>query len=354
MRARRVVFRSRGETRVEPFEIGSPEPDQVLVEMLYTAISPGTERAFLFAEPGTTTARKGFPFQPGYSGVARVIAVGSSVTRFAIGQTVASLFPHVSHVLMPDTIGPGFAPEKYRYAFVSPIAGDGAFVPLHYLWPLDDGLDTARLKASAAFNIAGVGVTGARYARVELGESVVVLGLGPVGLLAAWAAKASGGYPVTGVDPLEPRRRMASRLGVDHALASVDEDPRLYRIVIEATGRPEAFALALKRCKPGGRVVLLGSTRGLVESIDVYNDVHRKGVEIIGAQVLTRPMMDSAPGRWTAWDENSLVLRLIADGRLDLAPLVETEIPAARAADAYDLLTRAPDALGALLDWTRD
>lgn len=354
MQARRVMFRSRGEVRVEPFEIGSPEPDQILVETFYTAISPGTERAFLLAEPGTTTARRGFPFQPGYSGVARVIAVGSAVKRFAVGQMVAALFPHVSHALMPDMAGPGPAPEKHRASFVSPIAGAGVFVPLHYVWPLADGLDAGRLKASAAFNIAGVGITGARYARIELGESVAVLGLGPVGLLAAWAAKASGGYPVVGVDPLEARRRVASRLGVDRTLTSAEESSGGHRVVIEATGRPEAFAHALKLCAPGGRVVLLGSTRGLVESLDVYNDVHRKGVEIIGAQVLTRPMMDSAPGRWTAWDENALVLRLVADGRLDLSALVEAEMPAVRAADAFDLLVRTPDAFGVLLDWTRD
>jgi threonine dehydrogenase-like Zn-dependent dehydrogenase len=354
MRARRVRFVARGEVAVEDFEIGAPAADQILIETLYSAISPGTERAFLEAAPGTGTAARGFPFQPGYSNIARVAAVGADVTRFRVGQIVASLQAHVSHALMPETIGPGRPPEKYREQFRSPITADGTFAPLHYLWPTPEGLDASAMKQCAAFNIASVGITGARFAKIELGEGVVVLGLGPVGLIAAWAAKASGGFTVVGVDPAPSRRALAARYGLDAVVASIDAVPFKPRVVIEATGKPAPIPQAFKLCAPGGRVVLLGSTRGNVEGVDFYNDVHRKGLEIIGAQVLTRPIMDSAPGRWTAWDENALVLRLVAEKRLDLSPFVAAAFPAAQAAQAYKLIQDAPDTPGVLLDWTKN
>jgi threonine dehydrogenase-like Zn-dependent dehydrogenase len=60
---------------------------------------------------------------------------------------------------------------------------------------------------------------------------------------------------------------------------------------------------------------------------------------------------ESVPGRWTAWDENAFVLRLIASRRLDVSPLLAAEFPADRAADAYRLLRSSPDAMGALLNW---
>src|SRR6185312_6254902 len=70
-------FTARGKVSLEPVTVGEPDENQLLVETLYTAISPGTERAFLLAEPNTITQRKGFPFPPGYSNVGRVLAVGS-------------------------------------------------------------------------------------------------------------------------------------------------------------------------------------------------------------------------------------------------------------------------------------
>lgn len=360
MQARRVVFTGRGIVSIEAFEIGKPDTDQILVETLYTAISPGTERAFLLAEPNTITANRGFPFQPGYSNIGKVAAIGADVKNFRVGQLVATIQAHVSHALLPAANGPGYPPEKYRAQFRSPIAPNAPFAPLHYVWPLSDGLDERRAKASAAFNLVSVGLTGARYGRIDMGESVLVIGLGPVGLFAALGAKMSGGFPVLGLDPTASRRKLAQEMGLDAVYASPAElenghpfaNAKEPTLVIEATGRPEAIPLAFKLCARNGRVVLLGSTRGNTEQVDFYNDVHRKGLTVIGAQVLTRPIHESTPGRWTAWDENGLVLRLIAAGRLDCSALVNAEFPADRAAGAYRLIQDSPDTLGVLLNWT--
>jgi L-iditol 2-dehydrogenase len=359
MQARRVLFIARGEVSLEAFEIGPPDTDQILVETLYTAISPGTEQAFLLAEPNTITHKAGFPFRPGYSNVGRVTAVGEAVRKFRPGDMVATRQTHVSHFLLPETTGPGEPPEKYRGHFQSPIVPTEPAVGLHYIWPLQPHLDDHAIKASAPFGIVSVGVTGARYARIDLGESVLVIGLGPVGLYAAQSAKLAGGFPVLGLDPIASRRKLAQELGIDGVYATPAElesgHPLMARrapsVVIEATGRPDVVTLAFRLCGRNGRVVLLGSTRGVTPQVDFYTDVHRKGLTVVGAHVLTRPVLDDSDGRWNAWDENALVLRLIESGRLDCTPLIAHEFAVDKVTDAYRLIQESPETLGVLLNW---
>ncbi len=359
MQARRVLFTARGEVSLEAFEIAPPDADQILVETLYTAISPGTERAFLLAEPNTITHKAGFPFQPGYSNIGRIVEIGNAVKKFRPGDLVATRQAHVSHFMLPESTGPGELPEKYRGQFRSPIVPDDPAVGLHYIWPVSPHLDEATLKASAPFGLVSVGVTGARYARIDLGESVLVIGLGPVGLYAAQSAKLAGGFPVLGLDPVASRREQARALGIDGVYANPVEleaghplmAGKAPTIVIEATGRPDVIPLAFRLCRRNGRVVLLGSTRGATPQVDFYNDVHRKGLTVIGAHVLTRPVLDNSDGRWNAWDENALVLRLIESGRLDCRPLIARAFAAERAADAYRLIQDLPETLGVLLNW---
>lgn len=353
MEARQLVFSARGEVSFAACNVSAPAADQILIETLYTAISPGTERAFLLAEPNTITQRSGFPFTPGYSNVGRVLEVGSAVRTFKRGDIVATRQTHVSHFLLPETVGAQEPPEHYRGQFRSPIMPSEPATGLHYIWPLPASIDEATLKACAPFAIVGVGVTGARYARIDLGESVLVIGLGPVGLYAALSAKLAGGFPVLGLDVLASRRALGEQLGIDRVYAAPDAIDDAPAVVIEATGNPDAVNVAFRLCRRNGRVVLLGSTRGVTPQVDFYTDVHRKGLTVIGAHVLTRPMLDASDGRWNAWDENALVLRLIVGGRIDTRPLIAHEFRIDDAPAAYDLIQTAPDTLGALLDWRK-
>jgi threonine dehydrogenase-like Zn-dependent dehydrogenase len=195
---------------------------------------------------------------------------------------------------------------------------------------------------------------------VELGEAVVIMGLGAIGLCAAQFARLQGAYPVIGLDPSPERRSFAKNLGIDaviadaaelaqgHPLMPKDKPP----IVVEATGRPEAIPLAFQLCARGGRVVLLGSTRGVTENVNFYTDVHKKGLDVIGVHALTRPIHASVPGNWTDWDDTRLILDLVCQHRVDNAGLVTHELPVAKAADAYKLITESSDAIGVVLNWS--
>jgi threonine dehydrogenase-like Zn-dependent dehydrogenase len=359
MKGRRIVFTGRGTVAVEDFEVESPAEDQVLIETLHSSISPGTERAHLLAEPNTITRVRGFPFQPGYSNVGRILGVGAAVTAYRPGQLVVTEQPHLSHVLLPATVGPGLAPEKYRAQLKSALSPDASFTPHHLIWPLPDGLDARTLKACSLFSLSKVGLHGVRRARIELGEAVLVVGLGPIGLCAAQHARLCGGFPVLGLDPVPARRSFALDLGLDGVFARAEDvaagHPQMAgaapAVVIEATGRPEAIPQAFRLCAKNARVVLLGSTRGATEEVNFYTDVHKQGLTLLGVHALTRPIHESAPGHWTDWDDTALILRLIRERRIDCASLVTHEFGVNEAAKAYRAVCDSPEVIAVVMNW---
>jgi L-iditol 2-dehydrogenase len=360
MIGRRIVFTGPGRVAVESFEVGRPAADQILIEAIYSSISPGTERAHLLAEPNTGTGKRGFPFHPGYSNIGRIVEVGAAVTAYQPGQLVATERPHLSHILMPGTVGPELPPEKYRSEFKSKISPDAAQLIHHLIWPLRGDLDRQTLRACSTFAVSKVGLHGVRRARIELGEAVLIVGLGPIGVSAAQYARLFGGLPVLGLDPSPARRKLALALGLDAVYADPSEmaagHPLMAGVappvVIEATGRPEVIPVAFRLCAQNGRVVLLGSTRGATDQLNFYSDVHKKGLAIIGVHALTRPVHESTAGNWTDWDDTSVVLRLIANGRIDCAPLVTHEFGAEDAAHAYQAVCDSSDAMVVVLNWS--
>ena len=140
MLARQVLFTGKEKVELATFDIDSPKRDQVLIETLFSAISPGTERAMLLAQPNTATAERGFPFQPGYSNVGRVAAIGGDVKNFREGDLVATMQTHASHILLPDTLGSAEPPERYRSDFKSPLTPGVSVPQLHHIWRIPSGV----------------------------------------------------------------------------------------------------------------------------------------------------------------------------------------------------------------------
>ncbi len=105
-----------------------------------------------------------------------------------------------------------------------------------------------------------------------LGRSVVVQGLGPIGILTGAAARAMGAQPVIGIDRIPMRTEMASRFGFDEVLSmeelpEVEDRVQVVRsmtrglgadVVVEVVGLPPAFAESLRLVRKGGRIVEFG------------------------------------------------------------------------------------------------
>ncbi len=324
----RVCWPEPGRIILEPFTLPEPEPGQVIVQTEVTLISPGTERAFFLGLPN---AQHGYPYYPGYSNIGRVIALGEGVEPgLNLGDRVASGGNHASHVRLSAA----------------------------YCWKVPEEIPSAD---AVYFNLISIALQGVRKARIELGESVLVLGLGLIGNLALQLARLQGAFPVLGIDLDAGRRQTAMDCGADAcfdpaveglAMALSDAaDGHRPAVVIEATGSPEVVNHAFTYAADGGRVVLLASTRGVTET-NFYRDIHSRGLIVLGAHARTVPRNDSSPGFWTHAEETRTALRLIAGKRLRVGPLTTELLSWQDAPGAYEqLATWRKDVLGMVLRW---
>ena len=328
MRGIRILWPEAKRTDLEDFDVCSPDENSVMVRTHLTLISPGTERAWLLALPGTPN---NFPMYPGYSNYGEVLEIGASVKNLKIGDRVVSDGNHASLVTLP-------AERVFR---VSP-----------------------ELSAERAvfFNMACISLQGIRKANIELGESAIILGLGLVGQLAMQLAAADGAMPVIGVDKSAERLDLAARMGADGVLNPEETDFRQRikeltksdgaSVVIESTGSPEAVKTALQLAGYRGRVVLLGSTRGQTPSIDFYEDVHKRGILLIGAHNYVRPQKESSHGYWTLRDDLTVVIKFLESNRLRVTDLITHRMSYTKSAEIYGrLMDYDSGVMGVVLDW---
>jgi threonine dehydrogenase-like Zn-dependent dehydrogenase len=210
--------------------------------------------------------------------------------------------------------------------------------------------------------MAEIALTAVRVTPLQLGDAVVVYGLGLVGQFAAQLFRLNGGQPVIGVDRIPHRLDVAQTNGIIGVnAAEVDVAAEVARltggrgaeVVVEVTGNPAVVSHSLELVARGGQAVLLGSTRGRVE-IDPYSHIHRQGIRVIGAHETVREL-DFAPRRWTQARNLQLLAELFGAGRLSSDGLISHTITPAEALSIYDALAERPqDYLGVLIDWSKE
>lgn len=310
-------------------------PGAILARASMTAISAGTEIANYLGRTTFRTPTSAAPYYPGYCFTGEVVATGAGDNRFAVGDRISGPLPHAAYALesRPDALA--------RLAVVP------------------DGVTD---RAAALTQLCCISLNGVRKAAIELGDRVAVVGGGVVGLLATRFCALSGARRVVVLEPIERRRAAAiacgAHLAIDPAGAQTNDQlaevaPSGFDVVIEATGDPEPVLTAMSLAAPGGRVVLLGSTRGLVEHFDPYGDIHLKGITVIGAHVTTHPEASTRKDRWNELENREFVLDLMARGSLDVDSIVSHVITPEEAPATYATLARERTGhLGVLIDWS--
>ena len=298
-------------------EVGDGE---VLVKLVRSCISSGTERANLTGVPDggvgifSTGDAVTFPRQSGYSSSGVVERVGAGVTTLKPGDRVAmSWTVHSQFVVVPEE-------NAYRI-------------------PDNVSFEHAALTHISTFPMAAV-----RKCRLEIGEGAIVMGQGVLGQLAVMILKAAGAAPVIAADPVAEKRARALELGADHALDPFDPDfaaetkrlcpngdrPVIFgrvpdagpKVGIEVTGNGKALDNVLDAIAPFGRIALLGCTRDSNFTIDYYHKVHGRGVTLVGAHTAARPDVESSNGWWTKREDAKAFLKLLSLGRISLEGFV--------------------------------
>src|SRR5579871_421710 len=340
MHARQVVITEPYQAAVREVELPQPAANQILVATEVSAVSAGTELAVWtgthqwLKDPNLPDWK--FPFRPGYSAAGTIVAVGSAVTGWKVGERVSYPGNHASAELL--TIGH----ERGR------------------LWRLPDKLD---MEKAATATIARYGLGASIRAGITLGRSAAVLGLGIIGQFALRCLLAAGAHPVIGIDAVPMRRQAALAAGADHVLdpsaGDVREQLASYlhqrgsEIVADATGVPDAIPTAMSLACDGGQVVVVGSPRGKAKEVNFYDDLHRRYIEVTGAHgnMLFEPAHTRLAGAWDIDKAQKWLLSALTSERLSLNGLITHRITAADLGSAYEgLLKKREEYLGVLVD----
>ncbi|HYH33382.1 MAG TPA: alcohol dehydrogenase catalytic domain-containing protein [Pseudonocardia sp.] len=179
--------------------------------------------------------------------------------------------------------------------------------------------------------------------RVVDGESVVVLGAGPIGVATAVAAR-DRGATVLLVDPVPARRDLPARLGFAVAEPDATDELRVHtgpegpHVVVDTTGRAEVFPQAIDMAGHGGRVVVVGMTARSAPASP--GPLPLKELDVLGVSCCRR-------------DEFAAAADLVARHTRAADTLVSHVLPLSAAADAMRLLEERPDeAFKVLIDLT--
>ncbi len=350
-----------GETLIADVPVPTVRPGMVLVKTAASLVSVGTERMVVeFAEKSlvgkaqsrpdlvrqvmdkarreglVSTIEAAFnrldqPMALGYSSAGTVVAVGDGVEGFKPGDRVACA-------------GGGYA-----------VHAEYALIPQNLLALLPDTVDFE----SAAFSTLGaIALQGFRLAQPQVGETVAIVGLGLLGLLAVGIAKA-GGCSVFGVD-LDPARvALANLLGANAVVREGAEDVgRSFSqgrgfdtvLICADTSSNDPVELAGELARDRGTVVAVGAV-GLEIPRKVY---YEKELQLLISRSYGPGRYDPAYEekgqdyplgyvRWTEGRNLQAVVDLIGSGKLEVAALITHRFPIEAADQAYKLISGKRD-----------
>jgi predicted dehydrogenase/threonine dehydrogenase-like Zn-dependent dehydrogenase len=356
-----------GETVLEDVPVPSVSGPQLLVETRATVVSAGTERMLVEfgrsnllqkarSQPekvrqvvakmrtdgvGPTLdavrAKLAAPIPLGYCQAGIVAEVGARAGAFKPGDRVVTNGSHAEYVRVPCTLA--------------------AKIP-----------DGVSFEQAAFTPMAAIGLQGVRLAEPTLGETVVVIGLGLIGLLTVQLLQANG-CRVIGIDRDPERVRLGRTLGATTFEASDQAVEQVMTLtggagadavlLTLASSSDEPIRNAARMSRKRGRIVLVGVT-----GLDlVRQDFYEKELSFVVSCSYGPGRYDPdfeergndyplAFVRWTEQRNFDAVLALMADGRLDPMPLVTHRFPFHEAPKAYDLISGSDPSLGVLLSYS--
>jgi 2-desacetyl-2-hydroxyethyl bacteriochlorophyllide A dehydrogenase len=337
-----VYFTGPYQVSVQEEPLPSPVDDQVVVQTLISAISPGTELLIYRGQAPTDipvdetipglVGDFGFPLKYGYAVVGRVIAWGADVAPEWRNRLVFAFHPHESHfVTFPaqlTPVSPGMSPEE------------AAFLP--------------NMETAVNFLMDG---------QPLVGEQVAVFGQGVVGLLTTALLTR---FPLTRLVTLDryPLRRGKSlEMGAHASLdptapdvldqaSSLVQKARFYSgadLTYELSGDPGALDQAIAVTGFNGRVII-GSWYGQKRvDLDLGGRFHRNRVRLISSQVST--IAPEWSGRWTKARRLDVARQMLQ--QVNPTQLITHRFPIEQASRAYALLDQHPEkAIQVMLTYT--
>jgi polar amino acid transport system substrate-binding protein len=338
---KQVWISATGELALRETPTPSLRGEGALVQTKFSAISVGTEGTVLKARRAKADPSAG-EWAPGYSNAGVILETSTALQGFRPGDPVACAGGgHASHA-------------------------EQCYVPKHLLARAPGNVD---LREAAFSTLGAIAMQGLRRGRIEVGETVAVIGLGMIGQLAVQIARAAG-TRVVAVDLNEGRLKLASQLGADTVINA--QSANAAEIIHEFTqkrgvdlavitastpnsGAPMVQALQMVRHR--GRVVVVGNLKcEFPRDIWYYKDAELLIATSYGPGRYDPQYEEGGhdyPIGYVRWTEGRNVqefVQMLSAGQVKVAPLITHEFPFARAAEAFELVLNKPgECLGVVL-----
>jgi len=295
--------------------IDSPQPNQLLIRTILSAISPGTERLIYRGDVSSELAVDEtlpdldgsfqYPFKYGYAIVGQVVQIGSTVDTSWLNRLVFAFHPHESYfVTTPDQL-----------------------MPL----PTDISVENAVFlpNMETAVNLVLDG-------QPIMGEQVVIFGQGVVGLLTTALLEQFPLAQLLTVEPRADRRNLSIDWGALQAISptELEQYQPKFDLIYELSGQPSALNQAIALANFDGRIVV-GSWYGTKPvNLDLGGRFHRQRLRLISSQVST--LSPTLGGRWSKTRRIEWAWQMVQ--RLQPANLISHRFEIKQAAQAYQLL----------------
>lgn len=314
----------------------APKPWEALVRVESVGICGSDLHYYVDGRIGSMVIAEPLILGHEYAGV--VEEVGSDADRSLVGKRVA-VEPGIPclrcewckkgrYNVCPDMRFPGGPP--YDGALCEYVAVHAAFC-----FPVPDTMTAAE---AALIEPAAVAIHAVELAGVKPGETAAVLGLGPIGLLTAQAAKLSGIGVLYGTDLLDYRVEAGRRYGVDVGFNAGCADTvetlrqatggRGVDVAFDCARSSETPGIACVVVRPAGRCILVGIS-GQEYDLFPVNVARRKELTLQWC----RRFCFNYPG----------AIEMAASGKLDIRSLTTHSFPLARAREAFELVSASGD-----------
>jgi L-iditol 2-dehydrogenase len=310
---------------------GAPAPDEVKIQMNKVGICGSDVHYWENGRIGDFVVRA--PMILGHECAGTVIEVGENVTHLQAGDRVAiepgvpRLSTPVSHFYMKRGEY-NLCPDIFFFATPPDHGSFCGYVnhPADFCFKLPDNVS---LEEGAMIEPLSTGIYASRVAPITMGDTVVITGAGPIGLMNLLTAKAAGAAHVVISDMVAARLDVAQQIGATHVVqGNADElkqvardltDGRGADVCIEAAGHPAAINACIGAARPGATVVLIGLPPQDTAQINIS--------DIIVREIKLRPIF-----RYNNTFPTGV--NLLASGKVDVKPLISrrfelSEVPAA-------------------------
>lgn len=330
-----IVFTEKGKVEVISEPVEPLANDEVLCKADKSLISIGTELTCLSSEfdPDTNWySWVKYPFRPGYSMSAIVMEVGPDVSCLKPGDRVFSGCSHMEYFKAKPS----------------------------QLTRIPDGVTS---EEATWISLSRVAQNGVRKAQIQMGDTVGVVGLGPVGQLTIQYIKNCGATRIIGIDPIEERGSFALKSGAtdvlsvkaDQAYSQIEDYTKglMLDVIFDTTGHPTVLSSCCKLVRRYGKVILVGDTPQPSKQY-LGPGVVSNYISILGAH---GGMVAPEPNYfypWTLEKTTEITLDYIINGKMTCKHLITHRYSPREAPSIYrKILHDRSYAMGIIFDWCR-